>query len=151
MWTAHHAVWDSYDDRKVRSKNFGGYAFISQQTGEPSYDSAHDGDSPSPRGRRHQHHPCLVGSRLAQHYKRLRRSRSRDEGQSARNLRDPRRSAEALEKGRRANAVPGLLWVLEILAIVVLILVLALPNPDYAWRQSIEWQQHPSPDLQGTS
>jgi len=61
----------------------------------------------APCGRRHQHHPCLVGSRLAQHYKRLRRSRSRDEGQSARNLRDPRRSAEALEKGRRANAVPA--------------------------------------------
>ena len=49
------------------------------------------------------------------------------------------------------RALYGLLWVLEILAIVVLILVLALPNPDYAWRQSIEWQQHPSPDLQGTS
>jgi hypothetical protein len=44
---------------------------------------------------------------IAQHYKRLRRSRSRDEGQSARNLRDPRRSAEALEKGRGANAVPA--------------------------------------------
>src|SRR2546429_7247300 len=44
------------------------------------------------------------------------------------------------------RALYGLLWVLEILAIVVLILVLALPNPDYAWRQSIEWQQHPSPE-----
>ena len=43
------------------------------------------------------------------------------------------------------RALYGLLWVLEILAIVVLILLLALPNPDYAWRQSIEWQQHPSP------
>src|SRR5205807_8764605 len=44
------------------------------------------------------------------------------------------------------RALYGLLWVLEILAIVVLILVLALPNPDYAWRHSTESQQHPSPD-----
>jgi hypothetical protein len=44
------------------------------------------------------------------------------------------------------RALYGLLWVLEILAIVVLVLVLALPNPDYAMRQAIEWQKHPSPE-----
>ena len=62
----------------------------------------------SPRGRGHQHNPCLAGARLAQHYKRLRGSRSRDEGQSARNLRDPRGcSPKALEGGRRTDAVPA--------------------------------------------
>src|SRR5713101_2265481 len=116
MWSAHHALWDSYDDRKVRSKNVGPYAFVSEQTGQPSYHSTHDGDPSSPRGRRHQHHTCLAGARLAQHYKCLRGSGSGNDGQSARNLRDPRGcSPKALERGRRANAVPaksliGIMW-----------------------------------------
>jgi hypothetical protein len=44
------------------------------------------------------------------------------------------------------RALYGLLWVLEILAIVVLILVLALPIQDYAVREFLQWQQHPSPE-----
>ena len=90
------------------SKNIGPYAFVSEQTGEPSYHSAHDGNSSSPRGGRHQHHPCLVGARLAQHHKCLRGSGSGNEGEGACNLRGPRCcSPKTLEGGRRTDAVPA--------------------------------------------
>lgn len=38
------------------------------------------------------------------------------------------------------------LWVLEALAIVGLVLAVALPIQDYALREYIQWQQHPSPE-----
>lgn len=38
------------------------------------------------------------------------------------------------------------LWVLEVLAIVGLVLAIALPIQDYALREYIQWQQHPSPE-----
>lgn len=44
------------------------------------------------------------------------------------------------------RALYALLWVLEILAIVGLVLAVALPIQDYALREFIEWQQHPSPE-----
>jgi hypothetical protein len=39
-----------------------------------------------------------------------------------------------------------LLWMGEILAIVGLVLALTLPVQDYALREYIAWQQHPSPE-----
>jgi hypothetical protein len=39
-----------------------------------------------------------------------------------------------------------LLWAVEILAIVGLVLALTLPVQDYALREYIAWQQHPSPE-----
>ena len=44
------------------------------------------------------------------------------------------------------RAVYVVLWVFEILAIVALVLVMVLPIQDYALREFIEWQQHPSPE-----
>ena len=38
------------------------------------------------------------------------------------------------------------LWVFEVLAIVGLILALALPIEDYAFREFLQWKHHPSPD-----
>jgi len=38
------------------------------------------------------------------------------------------------------------IWVFEVLAIVGLILALALPIEDYAFREFFEWKHHPSPD-----
>jgi hypothetical protein len=44
-----HAVRDSYDGRKARPEDVGQDTFISEQTCESSYDSAHNCDPPSPR------------------------------------------------------------------------------------------------------
>ena len=38
-----------------------------------------------------------------------------------------------------------LLWVVEVLAIVLTILAFTLPIQDYALREYLEWQAHPSP------
>ena len=38
------------------------------------------------------------------------------------------------------------LWVFEILAIIVMVLVMVLPIQDYALREFIEWREHPSPE-----
>lgn len=38
------------------------------------------------------------------------------------------------------------LWIFEVLAIVGLVLAIALPIQDYALREYIQWQEHPSPE-----
>ena len=40
----------------------------------------------------------------------------------------------------------AVLWVFEVLAILGLVLVIAMPIQDYALREYIQWQQHPSPE-----
>jgi len=43
-----------------------------------------------------------------------------------------------------------MLWFLEIVAILGLVLAIALPIQDYALREFIAWQQHPSPETYTT-
>lgn len=38
------------------------------------------------------------------------------------------------------------LWVFEVLAIIGLVLALTVPVQDYALKEYIAWQQHPSPE-----
>jgi len=40
----------------------------------------------------------------------------------------------------------GALWVFEAMAIVLVVLLLALPIQDYAHREFTEWYVHPSPE-----
>src|SRR5208337_2500331 len=106
VWPAHYTLRDSHHDREVRSEDLAWYAVFGRQTRKPPYHSAHDRDPSSPRWRRHQHHPCLVGSRLTQYDECLCRSGSGDEGQSSCNLRSDRESTtKALEERRYASPV----------------------------------------------